>query len=325
MPFSNINYQILFYEDTNDTKNPLVRLPDISRSIQGVQIGQDKSDRIILSPGEIRDIIITSRSVAWDASTELVVDRFSVNSDNVRIKWTGTGTNPNFRTNRNVGGSATTQVSLTRITPYVVRMTQTAGTAFTLTSVSNGDILKFEQNTDAFTSPFNVNNLGKTFQVQAKGANYIDFIDNGSASLEAGILLGSQFAFALRVFSPGSVKVNDTLTISGSMNPSNAGKFNVVDVSPDYIEIVNPFAYPETFLYGTNAITIYEYLTGLLHLRATGPIQLRYDSETSWTNYDRFGGGAFVLASVSAYRIQAKNNDANQDLEVSIQYAKVIG
>jgi hypothetical protein len=325
MPFSNINYSVLFYEDTQDVKNPLVRLPDITRSIVGVQITQDKSDRIILAPGETRDILLTTRAVTWDSTTELTIDRYISTGDNVRIKWTGTGTNPNFRTNRNIGGSATTTVSLTRLTPYVVRLTQTAGTTFSLGSVAIGDVLKFEANTDVFASPFNVNNLGKTFLVQGKGANYIDFVDNGTASLESGILLGVDFTFALRVFSPGSVKFNDTITISGSMNPSNIGKFNVVDVSPDYIEISNPFAYPEIFLKGSNSLTVYEYLTGLLHLRATGPIQLKYDDETSWTNYDRFGGGAFVLASVSAYRIQAKNNDANQDLEVSIQYAKVIG
>lgn len=325
MPFLNLNYGLIIYEDQTD-KNPQVKLPDITKSIQGVQVDNDKSERVHLAPGEVKDVVVTMRALAWDNTTQLIVDRYIGTGDNVRLKWTGTGTAPAFRTNRNIGGAADTVVNMTRITPYVVRIQNVGGTVWTLGSVANGDTLKFEKSTDAFTSPFNVNNLGKTFMIQAKGADYIDFVDNGTASLDTGVTLGSDFAFALRAYSPGPVKISDTLTVSGAgINPSNTGKFNIVDVSPDYIELVNPFGQPETFLYGTNALTVYDYLIGFLHLRASGPIGLRYDAQTEWANKDRFGPEVLVIESPSAYRIQARNNDPTEDITISVQHARVIG
>ena len=325
MPFANINYQLVIFEDQTD-RNPQIRMPDITKSIQGVNVNHDKSERITLAPGETKDIVVTSRAVAWDATTQLTTDRYLAAADGVRLKWTGTGTAPAFRTNRNIGGGATTVVDMTRISPYVVRITQSAGTAWTLGSVQNGDIIKFEKNTDTFTSPFNPTNLGKSFSVQAKGANYIDFVDNGTAALDTAVTIGTDFAFALRVFSNGPVKIGDTLTISGAgINPSNHGKFEIVDLSTDYIEIINPFSEPETFLYGTNAITVYDYLIGLLHLRASGPVRVKYDNQVEWMLLDRLGAEVILLASVCSYRIQANNNDPSQEIEISVQHARVIG
>lgn len=325
MPFLNLSYALIVYEDQSD-KNPLVKVPDIARSIAGVQVDNDKSDRIALAPGEVKDVAVTMRTVAWDATTELTVDRYLATGDNVRLKWTGTGAAPAFRTNRSIGGAANTVISMTRVTPYVVRITQTGGTAWALGSVINGDILKFEKNTDVFTSPFNANNLGRTFMVQAKGANYIDFVDNGTASLDTSVTLGADFAFALRVYSAGPVRTGDTLTVSGAgINPSNQGKFEIVDVSPDYIELVNPFGQAETFLYGSNSLTIYDYLIGFLHLRSNGPVGIRYDNQTEWAAKDRLGYEVLILESPSAYRVQARNNDPTQDITISVQYGRVIG
>lgn len=325
MPFLNLDYGLMIFEDQTD-RNPQVKLPDIRKSVQGVQVNHDKSERLTLAPGETKDIVVTSRAVAWDSTTQLQTDRYISTADNVRLKWTGTGTAPSFRTNRNMGGDATTVVDMTRVSPYVVRITQSSGTAWTLGSVAIGDTIKFEKTTGAFTSPFNASNQGKAYAVQAKGANYIDFVDNGTAALDTAITMGADFAFALRVFSPGPVKIGDTLTVSGSgINPSNQGKFEIVDLSSDYVEIVNPFSEPETFLIGSNALTIYDYLIGLLHLRASGPVRVKYDNQVEWMLLDRLGAEVLLLASTCAYRIQANNNDPSQEIEISVQHARVIG
>ncbi len=323
MPFMNLTYGLIVHEDQSE-KTPTVKMPDISKSIQNVIVDNDRSDRLKLAPGETKDIVTTARATTFDGTTEVSVLWHIDAGDNVRYIWTGTGTNPNFRTNRNIGGSATTEVTMTRLTPYVIRVAQTAGTTWTLGSVSTGDTLKIEKTTDAFTSPFNTNNQGRTFTVQAKGANYIDVIDNGTASLDSAIVLGTDFAFALRVFSSSGVKIGDTVSISGSINPSNQGKFTIVDVSPDYIEVVNPFAYEETFLYGSNNITVYDHLIGYLHLRATGPISVRYDAQTEWASKGRLGNEVLMLESPSSYKIQAKNDDPVSDVIISVQYGTVL-
>jgi hypothetical protein len=325
MPYLNLNYSLIVYEDQSD-KNPKVKLPDLSISIAGVQVSHDTSHRVYLAPGEVKDIAVTSRALGWDSTTQILFDRYAASGDNVRIKWTGTGLNPAFRVNRNIGGAADTVVDMTRITPYVLRITQSSGTAFSLGSVVNGDYLKFEKSTDAFISPFNVNNQGRSFLIQAKGANYIDIVDNGTASLDTAITLGADFAFALRAYSAGPIKIGDTISISGSgINPSNHGKFDVVDVSPDYIEIVNPFGYGETVLYGTNNLTVYDYLIGFLHARASTKISLRYDAQVEWAAKSLMGPEVVVLESPSSYRIQARNDDPVTEAVISVQYGRIIG
>jgi hypothetical protein len=314
----------MLYDDAS-TRNPKIKLLDIEKCVQGVVVDNDKSDRLVLAPGETKDIMVTTRALLWDSTTQLTFERYVATDSNVRIKWTGTGTAPAFRANRNIGGDATTVVDMTRVSPYTVRITQGAGTAWTLGSVQVGDWIKFEKSTDAFASPFSATNRGVTYQVQAKGTNYIDFVDNGSAALDTGITLGADFAFAVRVFSTGPIKIGDTIEISGSgINPSNCGRFEIVDVSPEYIEVVNPFSQAETVLYGSNSLTVYEYLIGFVHLRASGAIRIKSGDQVEWARLERLGGEALFFGSLNTFRLQA-NNDGLEDVTISIQYARVTG
>jgi hypothetical protein len=323
MSFLNFNSSFIIHEDQND-HNPLVRTPDISQSIQHVTVDREKSDKITIHPSETKDIAVTSRSLLWDSTTELHFERHSAGNDAMRIKWTGTGLNPVFRTKRAIGGGSSTVVDITRITPYVARITQSAGTAWMLGSVATGDLIRFEKTTDSFSSPFSVTNQGKTYLVQAKGANYIDFIDNGEISLDSGVTLGASYSFALIVMTQGPVRIGDTISVSGSgINPSNTGKFEVVDISSEYLEVVNPFGYDETVLYGSNSLTVYEFLIGFLHLRADSRFKIKFDNQSEWLTLDRIGEKAIFIGSACAYRIQA-TNDGPMDVEVSLQYARVL-
>jgi hypothetical protein len=321
MPHLNLNYGIIIYEDTNEN-NPQIKVPDISRCIEGVGVNFDKSDRQTIYSNETKTIATTARTLGWDNTTELAFTRFIADNDNMRIKYTGTGTAPAFRTNRNIGGDATTVVTITRVSPYVARISVVSGTAWTLTNVATNDILRFAATTDSFTSPFAVANQGQNLLVQSKGANYIDFVDNGQLALDENITLGTDFAEALLVMSQGSVKVGDTIEISGAgIHPSNQGKFTVADVAPDYIEVTNGLGVEETVLYGTNSLVVYEYLIGFIHLRASGPFKMRFSDQEKWMQVDRLGSGeALFLGSVCTYKIEVFN-DAAAPVSLSIQHA----
>lgn len=323
MPFLNLNYQFLIHEDQT-VGNPTIKMPDITKSFQGVVVENDKSDRITLYPGDSKSIVATSRALSWTSSTQLTFERFLTGSDNIRIKWTGTGPNPVFRTARAIGGDATTQVGITRVTAYVARISNVAGTAWTLGTVQNGDLLRLEATTDTFTSPFSDANKGKTWKVQNVGASYIDFIDNGEAALDAPIVLGASFGMALRVFSPGPIKVGDTISVSGgTINPSNFGKFTIADVSSDYLEITNPFGVAETLLKGSASLVIYEYLIGFVHLRASGALKVRFDSQVEWAQLARIGAEAVLISSACTYSVEAYN-DGLEAVVVSVQHAAVL-
>jgi hypothetical protein len=321
MSFLNLSYGLIIYEDPSD-RLPNIRLTDISKSIQNVSADHEESDKYHLAPNETIDIATTLRSLFWGPSTQLEILRHIANEDNVRISHNGIGPAPIFRTNRAIGGDATTQVSITRVSPYVARITQNAGTAWSLTNVQVGDIIKFEKNTDSFTSPFSDGNLGKSFVVQAKGANYIEFLDEGIISLDTNIVLGTNFEFALRVFSQGPVKIGDTISISGNINPANKGDYKIVDLSYDYIEITNPFSINETIIYGTNTINIYDYLIGFIHLRSSGSIKLRFDNQQEWMKVEKLQTEAIFVGSVETYKVQALN-DSQESVTISVQHASV--
>lgn len=324
MPNLNLKYGVLIYEDESD-RNPKVKLPDIESLIAGVGVENDKSDRITIFPNEIKDIAVTSRALGWDSTTQLHFERYSSTSDNMRIKYTGTGLAPNFRTKRVIGGDATSTVSITRVTPYVARIQNIGGTAWNLASVQVNDYIKFEKSTDTFTSPFSeTNQTYNTHLVQAKGVDYIDFIDNGIISLDSNIVLGADYDFAMRVITQSPVKIGDSVELSGSgVNPSNHGKFSIVDVSPEYIEVTNPLGVDETVLLGTNSITVYEHLIGFIHLRASAPVKIRFGNQTEWVKLSRLGSQAVFIGSVSTHSIQALN-DSPETVSVSVQYATVL-
>lgn len=301
-------------------------MPDIRRSVTGVPVSHDKSDRITVQANEVKDVVATARSLASDATTQLQFSRPLAAEDTVRVTWTG-GTNPLFRTGRAIGGDATTVVTTTRIAPNMVRFSNVAGTAWTLGPVLTNDILRMERTTDTFTSPFNPANLSVDLLVAAKGSGYIDVIDNGRLSLEANITLGADYATALRVMSQTPVKVGDTVDISGTaFHPGNAGKFLISQVSSDYIEILNPYSVAETITLSTSAFNVYEFLIGFVHLRCTigNKIKLRFDAQTEWLELRQLGDQPILLGSINCYKIQAYN-DGQQDVEVSIQYARVGG
>lgn len=322
MTFLNLKYGLIVYEDQQKEHNPEVRTADISREIQGVAVNLDRSEKVIVNNNEIKDIATTSRAALWDASTELEFDRFKAGHPNLRLKHTGTGTAPSFRSNRNIGGAADTQVTMTRLTDYVVRIQNTAGTAWNLTAVQVNDFIKIEATNDDFTSPFSETNQGKEYLVQAKGVDYIDFVDNGSASLDTPTL-GADFATVLKVLSQGPVRIGDTVEIAGAgVNPSNTGKFEVMNISDDYIEFINPLGVEETVTLGTNTFVVYEYLIGFIHLTASAPIKVRFSEQTEWVQLDRLGAQVIFFGSVCTHKIQALNDGPNP-VTMSIQSAMV--
>lgn len=327
MSYLNLGYSILVYDDVND-RNPKIREPDITQDLQQICVDHQKSERFTIYPNDVIDIAVTARALASNNTTELEFRRpLDGVSDNLRIIFTGTGSNPLFRTNRNLGGGATTAVAVSRVSPYVARITRTAGTAWTTGSILPGDWIKFETTTDDFTSPFATEYHGKKYLIQAKGTDHIDFVDNGELPITTSdIVLGADFAFALRAFSPGPVKIGDTIELSGAgLHPSNVGKFVINDLSTDYVQITSPYGVEETILVGTNSVVIYDRLIGFVHARgvASGPFKIRFGDSSEWITVDRIGPDAIFMGSVRTFRIQA-TNDGPDSVILSVNHATVI-
>jgi len=329
MSYLNVQYGFIGYDDKNNPNNPQVKTYDITRTDNQVCVTSPGGQTFTIYPGDTASIASTLRTISWDSTTQIHISRYLTGSDNIRFLWNGTGTNPAYRVNRNLAGDPTTVVSITRVTPYVARITYVSGaTPWNVSTIVNGDIIKFERNTDTFTSPFSTPNLGQAYIVQTATATTIDFIDNGAVALDTNITLGANYSFALRVFSAQGVKIGDTLEVPNTSNahPSNWGRYTLCDVSPDYLEFTSPLGLDQTITYSPTAPTavVYDRIIGFLHARSvqSGAFKMRFDNDTTWTTYQPLLGEAFFLGSVRAYQVQASNDGPNP-VVLSVQYASL--
>lgn len=324
MPFLNYQSSVLIYEDAGE-KTPLRRTPDLTLTANGLQVGKDKSERITVYPNEIVDILVKTRSLSWTSSTELTWVRPQAAADLMRIKYTGTGPNPVFRTARALGTDATTVLTMSRVSPNAVKIQHVSGTAWSLGTVAVNDLIRFEPDTDAFTNPFGAI-AGNTYRVQAVGADYVEFVDNGLAPLAENITLGADFALAVRIMTAGPVRIGDKISVSGAgINQGNIGDFEITDVSADYIEFVSPFGVAQTTTFGTNLLTVYDRLIGFVVIRTEGPtIKLRFGGQTEWVELKSLDGGVtppIMMATISTYKIQA-TNDGTDPVDIMITHAE---
>lgn len=324
MSYLNLNYGVLIYSDPNQ-KAPQVRDGgDISKAYIGVHVSRSEVRQITLQPGETQTIASTLRANGLDTTTQLSL-LYPISTQGIfRIQWTGTGTAPSFRTKRALGQDATTAITILRISPNSMRMQVVAGTAIATSSVQVGDLIRFERSTDTFTSPLSASNAGRTWVVQSKGSNYIDFIDN-QASVEEPIpvVLGTDFDSVVRVFSTGSVRVGDTVRIQGStFNASNKGDFVIADMAHDYIEIVNSYGVAETALNTDNLIKIYDHMIGFAHILSTAPVTLMVNGTSPVDLVMLTPSDAVFLGSINAYQVDAINKTQDAVI-VTVQLAAI--
>lgn len=320
MSHMNLSLGIITYEDQN-VNSPTIRTLDITRSMLGIPIFGEQTNKIEnLAPGESR-VVATTRTLTQDNTTQYAIYHpWSVDVSTVRMMAMA-GTTPGFATQRPLGTNATSVVSIIRINPATCRVLSVSGAPINTASVQVGDILKFEKTTDFFVSNFGTINQS-AFRVLSKGAGYIDVADDGVMSEESSINLGSDYDFQMRCFSNGPVKVNDIIDISGvTMNPNNCGKFRVLSVSYDYVEFANPYAVDLTFT-NTSNVQIYDRLMGFVFIRAIAPITVVINDGAP-LKLERLGGQeALFIGSVQAFKIELRNDDS-MAVSATVHYSSV--
>jgi hypothetical protein len=329
MPYLNLESKVLVYSDHN-IENPKVRLTDIVDSFSNVALSNFKAQDIVIDPNTTVSVVNNQRTAGGGLSTsEFQIYRPNSTSGIVRMEWTGTGGNPQFRTARSLGVAADTTLLLTRVGPRTMRLQYVSGTALNTSTVVATDQIMFESSDDSFTSPFSLANQGVIYSVQSKGANYIDFADEGVAVEEPSVVLGSDFAKVLKVFAgltAATPRAGDTVKITGSnFSADNQGAFSLTKVTDNYIEFNNPYGILETKANTVGGLFIYEKLIGFVYLVASDSVQLIPDGQgygIALTKLDQ--NNAIFFGSLSASRIDILN-PGEQPVSVRVQYASVDG
>lgn len=318
MSFLNFGFHIIAFEDQAVT-NPQIRSADISRSMNGIPISAERTDRVDgLAAGESRMIAATARELSHDATTVYSIVRpLADDISTVRLAYVS-GTEPAFATVRNLALIASASVVVSRVNPATARLTFSAATT---SSVQVGDVLKIEKSTDWMVSPFALINQNE-FKVVSKGVNTIDVLDNGVMSDET-VNLGANPSVLVRCFKADIVRVGDTIEINGTgQNPQNCGKFEVRALSPDYVELVNPYAVELQFT-NTDNVNVYDGLIGFVCVRANSVVSLKVNGGAPF-KIQRIGSNeAVFIGSLMAFKLELINEEQNP-VSATVHFSRFI-
>lgn len=291
----------------------------LSYCLANIELRQSAEFTETLEPSETKTLITTRRINYISSLTEMeVYQPRAAEPTTWRIEWTGIGANPQFRLARNMGLTATTSVTITRLSGKIVRIS--APTDFIGSNAFVGDQLLIEANTDTYTSPFATSNQGIMVKVVGVATTSVDVEDNGMFIEESGIVLGADFAKVLKVFNGVGVQRNDVLVnTDSSFNPGNRGEFKVTNFSSDWLEIEVDTMVPETVtgILSSSFYTAAEVIR-FLALTATGESQIFIDNAEVKTSV--LGDRSFLAGTFKCTEIRITNpNDVS--IQVSGLYA----
>ena len=222
MPFLSVNLSVLAFADSVKSNTPDIRLADIKWSLQGLPTNNFKQIPLAVAPGETLTLTSTARAIEYYSFTQFIVEK---QESLMRIKGS-------FKQSQ-VKHSGATEWTLTR-NPLngVSKLEAVGGVAAALITVNSMDTLELDIG-------FHVRNRGQ-FAILKATSTTIEFI-NDLGQTEDSNIIGNVTIFSKKI------QVNDIIDItSAEFAFPNRGSFPVSKVGADYIEIVNPNAFPET-------------------------------------------------------------------------------
>jgi len=320
-----LNFYIsrLCYNDANPSQSPKQRNFDFLSSKEGLSVTNPISETRSILPGQTILLQSTARSIAPNlAASEFSISLPKMGADLARLRWTGVGTAPSFRTFRSTSHSAATKYSAQRVSPTAVEITLQNG-GVNLSSVLEGDMVYFQESDSSFSSPINPSSVGRSYAVLSKNGNSVIVRDNGMISEELNITLGADFDSVIRFFSVDGVQVGDKIRIAknSAFNSENKSKdFQVIDVTDRDIIFYNPQVIPETKVAGTNTpFLFYSRLINFVCIESDSTIYLEFDnSGNEFPVINGNIGNALFSATSNLISIAATNKNS-EPITVSVQ------
>lgn len=329
MAFLNFYLGRLAYSDGCPQQNPKQKNFEFLTSREGLAITSPSSSVKEILPGQTVLLESTARTIGSGLSTsQFVISHPISTSDISRLRWTGTGPSPAFRTLRaiNYGSSpATTTYEAERLTATAIKITLT-GAAVDLSPALVGDELYLQASDDTFSSPLNATSLGQRYQILASTANSVTVRDSGNIAEETGIVLGSDYETVLRIFSSSGVQVGDKIRIAAASNFNEENKnkdFEVIEVSDRDVIFYNPLSIPETVTSGVaSPFSVYDRLINFLVVESTGSVSLKFNGGVEELPLQLVGETAVFASTLSAFSVAAVNN-TNASVTVRVQSCSI--
>jgi hypothetical protein len=281
MPKLRLTSHVVISNDSSNNNNPLRRPVDWERSVSSISVNKPANHNYILAPQEEVVAFSGTRSIAHASNTEYALTVSALSSTRYRLKHTGTGTAPAFRTPRSVAVAGGT-VTITVNSNQTITVVSSLGAVFGAVQV--GDILHVPGVATGDTGPFDPLNEGNWVILSASTTTLTAVRPSGtvfSGSTETVSVSSGQF----KVFSSVAVQVGDYVDISGGFAASTRHSYPIVAVTDDYIEFTStiPLA-TETAVPGASGLAIYTNLKRLVIVESDQEIAVKLNGNSSETD-----------------------------------------
>lgn len=226
MSMINLLLNINAYKDKVPTNTPKMSHFNWTLQQQSMNIIEPESKNITIQPNCSYNIFSGMVELEDDNTTTYDLVLKSGTTNTYIIKHNG-GKSPSFRTPRQVGADATTEVQVVK-NGSVLKFESTNGTMFDLVSgnVKAGDVVKIGDIFDPF-------NQGK-FKILSFTATSFE-IENLNGVDET-VVLDVNFLDEIQIFSKEGVQEGDILILKSGFNSFSFGEYEITDVSPDHVE-----------------------------------------------------------------------------------------
>lgn len=252
------------YDDAAASNAPSRNPIKWARDLQSILVNNPKSEDYTIAPGETRSLFSGTRTLNQDLTTRYDLSLKPLATTTYVLAWSGIGTAPDFRTPRNIGDDATTQVNVTTNGPVVTFTSTGMATQFDFSTVVIGDYV-------TIGNVFNLVNQG-TFQIISKDTTSVSVV-NALAVAEGPVPLGSGFADQFQVFSAAGVQVGDTLIISAGFSPVSWGSYEITAVYAESIEFSSTAILPQESQINTE-VAIYSMAKQLIYMEASAKVSV---------------------------------------------------
>lgn len=278
----NLNTSILAYTDTVANSNPQQRIPQWNRGFVGLPIENSSGQSYSIDPNETMNIFDGTVSTAIDNTTQFTLTLSTINPNLYRFTWTG-GTNPGFRTNRNLTTNGHT-ITMTLNTNFTLTMSSSAAD---FSAVVQGDIVYIPGlTTGDVAGPFNSANEGQWKVLSVTSTTVLQLARLPGINFQ-GIseVVVSTNNIQVQAFSDSGLQVGTGLDISNGFADSVLQSYTVSNVTPSFFEVITTETLPVLAIGVPTAtgMIFYSFLKKFLYIEADQEcvVQLNGDASIS--------------------------------------------
>jgi len=249
------------YKDSNPSNNPSMNNFKWIRELQGLSAKEPQSIEFTLAPGESKVMFDGQRALLSDSTTTYSL---TLQAGSIYVLKHTAGTAPAFRTLRNIGYDATTQITVT-VSGSLMTLTSTGGTPITTTSVLVGDEVSVGVG-------FNAANRGR-FKIISKTANSIT-VENASALAEGPVTLGSDYTEDMRIYSASGVQKGDKIRLGSGFSLTAQNTYTVTGVQDNLVEFFSASVLPNETGLVNPSVVIYSSAKKLIYAETNKPVDV---------------------------------------------------